>query len=214
MRMILRAAGWMARGLLWIVKGLLLILAVATLVLWPISWGKSLSAGGSKPTVRAERVEWVGVRIGCNDGRIFAWHYTSRYLSGTLLAWARDMAAHDGEGWEWHTTSVGHKEFWNTLSEGWGPLRWRFGIVSSFVYGEEMQVISAPIWLLAPLLAVWPLVSITLLIRRRIRRRRRLATGCCLSCGYDLRATPSAGGEKLARCPECGAAAASWCSTA
>src|SRR4051794_39164361 len=37
------------------------------------------------------------------------------------------------------------------------------------------------------------------------RRRRRTARGRCAACGYDLRATPEAGGALLARCPECGA---------
>jgi len=49
---------------------------------------------------------------------------------------------------------------------------------------------------LATVTAVLPLVW----LRREIRRRRRIKAGHCLSCGYDLRASPE-------RCPECGAIA-------
>jgi hypothetical protein len=36
-----------------------------------------------------------------------------------------------------------------------------------------------------------------LVLRRTIRRRRRVRAGCCVACGYDLRASS-------AHCPECG----------
>jgi hypothetical protein len=49
-----------------------------------------------------------------------------------------------------------------------------------------------PHGLLVALTAALPLSMVI----RRFRRRR--APGCCMTCGYDLRATPD-------RCPECGA---------
>lgn len=58
-------------------------------------------------------------------------------------------------------------------------------------------VLRAPVWsylliaLIAPAWSIWSNA-------RRWRRRKR---GRCMSCGYDLRGTREAGGE---RCPECG----------
>jgi hypothetical protein len=54
-----------------------------------------------------------------------------------------------------------------------------------------------PIWLVVLGAAVLPGYRITSLWRGS-RSRRRLMSGRCVSCGYDLRVTP-------ARCPECGA---------
>ena len=50
-----------------------------------------------------------------------------------------------------------------------------------------------PWWIVPPPLVVLP----GLWLRRRLVARRRRATGRCLACGFDLRATPE-------RCPECG----------
>ena len=57
-----------------------------------------------------------------------------------------------------------------------------------------LYILMLPLWSLALLFAVAPGVR----IYRARSRRRRLRAGLCLTCGYDLRATPG-------RCPECGA---------
>jgi len=53
----------------------------------------------------------------------------------------------------------------------------------------------APVWPAAVALAVLPVIRML----RTGRRRRRARSGCCPTCGYDLRATPE-------QCPECGSA--------
>jgi hypothetical protein len=52
-----------------------------------------------------------------------------------------------------------------------------------------------PHWALLPPLAIPTVVAVVL----AVRRRRRRSAGLCLTCGYDLRASPD-------RCPECGTA--------
>ena len=52
----------------------------------------------------------------------------------------------------------------------------------------------APYWAIAGVLGVLPLAWA---VHWRLQRGR-VKAGCCVACGYDLRATPE-------RCPECGA---------
>ena len=69
-----------------------------------------------------------------------------------------------------------------------------FGIEAAWTPNRPGRAVSMPTWwlvvLTAPPSAIW--------LRNRVRRIARRARGQCLSCGYDLRASPE-------RCPECGA---------
>ena len=66
---------------------------------------------------------------------------------------------------------------------------WWVVIGAPYMPGRSIGV---PFWFIAGCLAVLP--SGWLMMRRA---NRRYPPGSCLSCGYDLRATPD-------RCPECG----------
>jgi hypothetical protein len=100
--------------------------------------------------------------------------------------------------WDWATRPA--------ASQGDGAYEWQF---MGFGFGHgTMQlagatgtegIYTAPHWALLVTSAV-PAGLAWALRRRRRTRQRRLAQRLCLSCGYDLRATPG-------RCPECGTAA-------
>ncbi|MGH7177545.1 MAG: hypothetical protein ACREJC_09215 [Tepidisphaeraceae bacterium] len=55
--------------------------------------------------------------------------------------------------------------------------------------------VKVPHWLIFLVFLPWPIWWLGV----KVARRRRFAHGCCVECGYDLRATPD-------RCPECGTA--------
>jgi hypothetical protein len=58
---------------------------------------------------------------------------------------------------------------------------------------DVAQSVIAPAWLTGAVLALLRIRWVA----RYARRSRRVRTGCCATCGYDLRASPE-------RCPECG----------
>lgn len=103
------------------------------------------------------------------------------------------------------TTTVHVDRKWTTVEAYWPgsdqpPSMWhRFGfdikrIAWSYPGGgyEDSRYVTVPIWLTVGALALLPIRGIW---GRGLRRSRR--DGVCLTCGYDLRATPD-------RCPECG----------
>ena len=67
------------------------------------------------------------------------------------------------------------------------------------VLGMEVRH-PVPVGCLLVLPAAWPAAWASHFYRQRLVPRRRAAAGQCVTCGYDLRATPG-------RCPECGTTA-------
>lgn len=116
----------------------------------------------------------------------------------------RVLIAAPDSGVEWSVRSSAPWFVTDNEHDSWGPVRWSFskGIGLNGHYYTWHHV-TLPCWLLSLSAGIWPLTSLTLLRRRRARLRLARA-GCCAHCGYDLRATPQAGGKLLAQCPECG----------
>jgi hypothetical protein len=119
----------------------------------------------------------------------------------------RRMLAHFGPT-QFHRTTpavypqfhvgVGDEPVWGGFKRG-GFTRMEVGGTRPTAYGWQVVV---PYWALFGTTATLPLAW-----GWRWRKRRRLvACGHCVTCGYDLRATPD-------RCPECGAVPAAGSST-
>lgn len=208
MRSILRAAGRMGRGFLWIVKGLLLILAVAAVVMWPVSRGRSLGVEAERYTAGPPSGEYRWYAAKCWDGLAVLGGGWMDAGGGPELHLIREEVVSRGEGWHWRRGGS-NASSWDEgdWPSRWGPLRWIFTDDTDPNGTYHCRVVAAPLWLVALATGALPVTSIVLLIRRRRKRQRLALVGCCQTCGYDLRATAEENGPLLSRCPECGAAA-------
>lgn len=83
--------------------------------------------------------------------------------------------------------------WWGRLGFGWESSRPLPPYPQNFSGGAGRLACTVPIWAIFLLLLVLPAFKSSTLIRRR----RRIAAGKCLRCGYDLRASSEI-------CPECG----------
>lgn len=110
--------------------------------------------------------------------------------------------------WDWHTWSPP-----GGMRAADGPIHRRLGFSfhhqprqttdGSWTSWITATSASCPHWFPVALGTALPLLHVRTALRSR-RRRWRIAHGLCPNCGYDLRATPDAGGALLPRCPECG----------
>jgi hypothetical protein len=71
---------------------------------------------------------------------------------------------------------------------------WKHGPSESVKFDMPVEM---PNWLSIAIFAVLPMTWISAYLCSKWRNSTRHKMGCCLTCGYDLRASPD-------RCPECG----------
>ena len=160
-----------------------LMLCLAMLALWMISYWEDFSIGYTSNDVQRLRRTAVGLEAG--GGQIlFSWLSADYTATPRATKVARRGMPRAGfyHGAEEHTKS--------SFLGGWGA-HFRIGGKMNAIDTAKAFVV-IPYWLPFTLLAVLPFV------RWRSRRRARKAPGHCASCGYDLRASKD-------RCPECGA---------
>jgi hypothetical protein len=192
------------RIILWMVKGVLLVIALAALVMWPVSSASWRRVIVERYTVTAERAEWRLYHFGAQNGRLTLGRFVGVYDPNAVPVLIRKGVETGGQGWQWLWMSQPNR--WNddVWRSKWGPLRWDIYNSTKGSPSNRIHRFAAPLWLVALFTGAWPLLSIFLVIRRRIKRRRAVREGRCTHCGYDLRTTPDKSGALLAVCPECG----------
>jgi hypothetical protein len=131
---------------------------------------------------------------------------------GVIVLWARSYVAPDAVAW----TGAGRLTEWSIhSSRGWIGIegtrtsngvapatgRWTWDSGDAFWAPWGWPAGAIRYWHLFIYSAALPVVWWTVYGRHAVLTRYRITRGRCLTCGYDLRATPDL-------CPECGVAPA------
>ena len=196
----------LARRLVALCSAVSLLLCVAVGVLWVWSYWRFVDFGRYDHRRDAAAYTQSLIRLGSTDGTLLftwrdvVWPWSLTDAATVSVIWPRQQ-----RGWFW-TLQADQPDLTKGAAKRPGDGGWEISILGSRARsigrqpgrepGVHGYVVMVPHAIVCAALAVLPAVSV---LRWR-RRRRRLLSGLCPSCGYDLRASPG-------RCPECGAAA-------
>jgi hypothetical protein len=132
--------------------------------------------------------------------------YRSHHITHDSLKIADSINIRTTSPRYWIVTHPNNLTLCRQVGKNWDhPLKeFKFvGLKFGGLYGQGSMLwnLIIPFWMLTSLFALLPLCEVPRLIRF-LTKSVRSTRGLCLSCGYDLRASPS-------RCPECGQATSS-----
>jgi hypothetical protein len=192
------------KQLLWSVKALLLLIAVGVLVLWVASRGRALHLDVDWYRMLPQRADYHEYSFECENGWMVIGGSQQHNLGEGMIKIARDKANAHGDGRTWRAGSWESARGDPELPSAWGPFSWNIQNLDAYDSTTDLGYFAAPCWLVATATGAWPLTTIGLMIRRRVRRWRRERSGCCARCGYDLRATTAKRGPLFESCSECG----------
>ena len=216
----------LARRLFTLCSAVSLLLCIATCVLWVHSYRTGIAVVRRVPAVveppasggghgRVEMARWV---VASGAGRLIFDH-SREWKTGEFVRRMSGRPPRPGE-WRWRIEEDPRDILYyyapRTDRYALKPDHAVLGFALKFhrddsraephgtiaphegVMVETATELMVPHWLPAIVLLLSPAAWVA----RHHRRARRLRTGVCPSCGYDLRASPG-------RCPECGTAAVS-----
>ena len=181
-------SGVMRRRLFDVLATMSLLLCVAVCILWVRSSFQRDHVYRLQPSVKQDGPGWDSLGATSGGGRLTLY----RQVAALRLFETRTVQAKNGK---WGLHWISHPSADDASP---GSLISRLGFRYEH-WGRGMQFerhwyIGAPHWSVAAILVAFPMAQAA----AAVRRRRRIAQGLCVACGYDLRATHG-------RCPECGA---------